>query len=78
MGKRRAYSFISSRLAYSSQIAVTLQDWEEFPLQFEKSTNYLEKAFYKLLTSNGGIVQTIVEDLRVSAYIDLIFLLSPL
>jgi hypothetical protein len=47
------------------QIVVTLQDWEEFPIQFEKSTNYLEKGFYKVLMASGGIVQMITEELRV-------------
>ena len=50
-------------LRFSSQLCVTIVEWEQFPERFAKSTYYAEKAFYKLLTT--VIVPQVVGELKV-------------
>jgi predicted transcriptional regulator len=55
----------SLRLTRCMQVAVGLIEWEAFPLQFEGSSNYREKSFYKLLTGKDGIVSMVTEVMKV-------------
>ncbi|KAG1821960.1 uncharacterized protein BJ212DRAFT_1334762 [Suillus subaureus] len=43
-------------------ICITLEEWENFPEQFEKATHYAEKSLYKVLTQT--IVPAITAELR--------------
>lgn len=43
-------------------ICITLEEWENFPEQFEKATHYAEKSLYKVLTQS--IVPAITAELR--------------
>lgn len=43
-------------------ICITLEEWENFPEQFEKATHYAEKSLYKVLTQS--IVPVITAELR--------------
>ncbi|OJA10917.1 hypothetical protein AZE42_08233 [Rhizopogon vesiculosus] len=43
-------------------VCVILEEWENFPEQFEKATHYAEKSLYKVLTQN--IVPVVTAELR--------------
>ena len=45
------------------QVCVTLEEWEEFPQQFEGSTNTKERALYKALIH---IAEGVIEGIQVS------------
>lgn len=46
---------------------MTMEEWETFPVQFEKSTSTKEKALYKVLKSYSDIVCEQIQ-VRASPY----------
>jgi hypothetical protein len=46
-----------------TKICTTLEEWEQFPVSFEKATHYSEKALYKVLSHD--IVPAATQELRV-------------
>jgi hypothetical protein len=48
------------------KICTTLEEWEHFPVRFEKATHYSEKALYKVLSHD--IVPIATQELRVRSF----------
>lgn len=51
----------------STKICTTLEEWEYFPVRFEKATHYSEKALYKVLSHD--IVPIATQELRVRSFL---------
>lgn len=53
-------------LTKAEQVCVTLEEWENFPEQFEQATHYAEKSLYKVLSQS--IVPAITAELKVRTH----------